>query len=100
VIVGFQAEGAPGRALVDGTQSLTIFRNEIAVNAKIHTLGGFSAHADQAQLLKWAGHFQHPRPELYLVHGELDKMLELQHCFHDKHQWYANIPRPGQTVTF
>lgn len=100
IIVGFQAEGTPGRALVDGTQSLNIFRNEVAVNATIHTLGGFSAHADQTQLLDWAGHFKQPLPELYLIHGELDKMLELQRGFHDKHRWYANIPKPGQTVDF
>jgi metallo-beta-lactamase family protein len=100
VIVGFQAQGTPGRALVDGTKSLSIFKNQIAVNAQIHTLGGFSAHADQSQLLSWAGHFKPSSPELYLIHGELDKMLELQRCFHDQHHWYANIPRPGQTINF
>jgi metallo-beta-lactamase family protein len=100
VIVGFQAQGTPGRALVDGTKSLSIFKNQIAVNAQIHTLGGFSAHADQSQLLSWAGHFKPSSPELYLIHGELDKMLELQRCFYDQHHWYANIPRPGQTINF
>lgn len=100
MMVGFQVAGSPGRALVDGAKNLTLFRNEIAVNAKIHTLGGFSAHADQTQLLKWAGHFNKPLPELYFIHGELDKMLELQRCFHDKYNWYANIPKVGQTVTF
>lgn len=100
IIVGFQAEGTPGRALVDGAKNLRIFRNEIAVNATVHTLGGFSAHADQSQLLEWAGHFKNSSPDLYLIHGELDKMLELQRCFHDRHNWYANIPRPGQTIEF
>lgn len=99
-MVGFQVAGTTGRALVDGAKNITLFRNEISVNAKVHTLAGFSAHADQTQLLKWTGHFKKPFPELYLVHGELDKMLELQRCFHDKHQWYANIPNVGQTVTF
>ncbi|MDH5371111.1 MAG: MBL fold metallo-hydrolase, partial [Gammaproteobacteria bacterium] len=100
MMVGFQVAGTLGRALVDGAKNIKLFRNEIAVNAKVHTLGGFSAHADQTQLLKWAGHFKEPLPELYLVHGELDKMLELQRSFHDKHHWYANIPNVGQTVTF
>ncbi|MFO7604460.1 MAG: MBL fold metallo-hydrolase [Gammaproteobacteria bacterium] len=100
IIVGFQAQGTLGRALVDGARSVMVFRNETAVNATLHTLGGFSAHADQTQLLKWAGHFDKPRPELYLIHGELDKMLELQRAFHDKYHWYANIPKPGQTITF
>ena len=100
IIVGFQAEGTLGRALVDGAKKVMVFRNETAVNATLHTLGGFSAHADQRQLVKWAGHFENPRPELYLIHGELDKMLELQRCFHDQYQWYANIPKPGQKIVF
>lgn len=100
VIVGFQVEGTLGRALVDGAKTVLVFRNETAVNATLHTLGGFSAHADQTQLLEWAGHFMDPRPELYLIHGELEKMLELQRCFHDRYQWYANIPKPGQTISF
>lgn len=98
IIVGFQAEGTPGRALVDGVQKLNIFRNEVAVNASIHTLGGFSAHADQSQLLKWAGGFDKHKPTLYLVHGELDNMLELQHCFHNSYGWYAHIPKVGDHI--
>ncbi|MBE1104298.1 MBL fold metallo-hydrolase, partial [Escherichia coli] len=49
----------------------------IAVKAQIHTLGGFSAHAGQSQLLDWVGHFAH-RPALYLIHGEREKMEALQ----------------------
>ena len=56
---------------------------EFAVKAKIHTLGGFSAHAGQSQLLNWAGQLQKKYPRLYLVHGELDKMLALQNKFHE-----------------
>lgn len=98
IIVGFQAQGTLGRALVDGTERVSIFGKEIAVNATIHTLGGFSAHADQSQLLDWAGDFSEPRPDLYLVHGELEKMLALQKQFHQHHNWYANIPQPGENI--
>jgi metallo-beta-lactamase family protein len=98
IIVGFQAQGTLGRALVDGAERVSIFGKEIAVNAAIHTLGGFSAHADQSQLLDWAGHFSEPCPDLYLVHGELEKMLALQKQFHQHHQWYANIPQPGESI--
>jgi len=66
------------------------------VKAQIHTLGGFSAHAGQRQLLEWAGHFNKPRPDLYLVHGELDKMLALQPCFLEQFGWHANIPSVGE----
>ena len=97
IIVGFQARNSLGRALVDGASPVKVLGNEIAVKAKIHTLGGFSAHADQAQLLDWASHFN-PRPELYLVHGELEKMLQLQSCFHRKFRWHANIPDVGEII--
>jgi len=92
IIVGFQVAGTLGRALVDGAREVNILGREVAVKATIHTLGGFSAHADQTQLLNWAGHFESPRPELYLVHGELDKMLVLQEQFHQRYQWHAHIP--------
>jgi len=98
IIVGFQVEGSTGRALVDGAQHVKILGNDIAVKARIHTLGGLSAHADQKQLLDWASHFKKPRPKLYLVHGELDKMLELQKIFHERFAWYANIPASKDEV--
>ncbi len=99
IIVGFQARGGTGRALVDGAERVKVLGKDIAVKAKIHTLGGLSAHADQNQLLTWAGHFSKPRPELYLVHGELDKILVLQKEFHKRFDWHANIPTAGDVVT-
>ncbi len=69
VIVGFQAEGTLGRQLVDGAEQVRIRGERIPVNATIHTIGGFSAHAGQADLLGWAGAFQDD-PEFFLVHGE------------------------------
>ncbi|HSG88663.1 MAG TPA: MBL fold metallo-hydrolase [Pseudomonadales bacterium] len=69
VIVGFQAGGTLGRLLVDGVRRVKLFGEQIAVKAQIHTLGGFSAHAGQAQLLDWARAF-HGRPAFHLVHGE------------------------------
>ncbi|QYK05763.1 MBL fold metallo-hydrolase RNA specificity domain-containing protein [Shewanella zhangzhouensis] len=69
IICGYQAEGTPGRALVDGVDKLTINGQSIDVRARIHTVGGLSAHADQAELLRWYHHFE-GRPPLVLVHGE------------------------------
>lgn len=91
IIVGFQAAGTPGRALVDGTERLKLFGREVNVKASVHTLGGFSAHADQQQLLEWASHFK-PRPRLYLVHGEQDKGEILQEQFRQHYDWNAHLP--------
>lgn len=98
VIVGYQAFGTLGRALVDGAPTVKIFGDEIAVKARIHTLGGFSAHAGQDQLLDWAGHFKQPRPRLCLVHGEVDAMQTLQRRFTEKYQWDAHIPHMEEEI--
>ncbi len=97
VFPGFQARGTPGRAIVDGADTVKMLHQRIAVKAKIHTLGGFSAHAGQSQLLDWASHFEH-RPELYLVHGELEKMQVLQQALRERLNWIANIPEPGEQI--
>jgi metallo-beta-lactamase family protein len=73
VFVGFAARGTLARRIVDGAKRVRIFSEEIPVNASIHTIGGFSAHADQAELLAW--HKQTGKPKTtFLVHGEEDNM--------------------------
>ncbi len=71
VIVGFQARGTLGRALVDGAKHIRLWGETIRVEAEIHTIGGLSAHADQAGLLEWYGGFGN-NPPVVLVHGEPD----------------------------
>ncbi|WP_428609558.1 MBL fold metallo-hydrolase RNA specificity domain-containing protein [Sedimenticola sp.] len=100
VIVGFQARGTLGRLLVDGVKKVKILGSEIAVKAHIHTLGGFSAHAGQSQLLEWAGHMRKVMPRLYLVHGESEAMLALQKCFVEEYNWDASIPTLGEVIQF
>ena len=69
VIVGFQALGSTGRQIVDGAKEVRLLGETVAVKAKVFTIGGFSAHADQNDLLEWAGHFE-SAPKVFLVHGE------------------------------
>ncbi len=77
VIVGFQVAGTLGRALVDGAGHIRLWGEAIKREATVHTLGGFSAHADQHGLLNWYGHF-HERPPLALVHGEQEATATLR----------------------
>lgn len=70
VIVGFQAEGTLGRAIVEGANSIKIFGEKLLVRARIFTIGGFSAHADQRDLLGWLKHFENPKMQVNVIHGE------------------------------
>ncbi len=99
VIVGYQAMGTPGRALVDGVKKFRLGDEQITVKATIHTLGGFSAHASQSQLLDWAKKFKKPYPKLFLIHGESEAKTALQKCFSDE-GWSVNIPHLGESITF
>lgn len=99
IIVGYQAIGTPGRALVDGAKVFRLGGDKIAVNATIHTLGGFSAHASQSQLLDWVKHFNEPHPRLFLIHGEAEAKAALQECLATE-GWKADIPNNGESITF
>jgi len=69
VMVGFQAAGTRGRALVDGDKEIHVVGERVHVNAQVHTVGGLSAHADQQGLMDWYRQFE-GRPPVALIHGE------------------------------
>ena len=73
MFVGFAAQGTLARRIIDGAEQVRIFGEDIKVRANIHTIGGFSAHADQTELLAWHGHTGNPKMT-FLVHGELKNM--------------------------
>lgn len=70
VMVGYQAEGTLGARLVSGAPDVSIFGERIVVKAKVHTLGGFSAHAGQGELAEWLAVSAKDKPRIVLTHGE------------------------------
>ncbi|AHK80285.1 beta-lactamase [Ectothiorhodospira haloalkaliphila] len=97
VIVGFQAQGTLGRKLVDGAKRIKVLGNELAVAAKVHTLGGLSAHAGQSALLDWAGAFKN-QPVFHMVHGEPEAREALAEALRTRAKRDARVPELGQTV--
>lgn len=73
VFVGFAARGTLARRIIDGAEAVRLFREEIPVRARIHTIGGFSAHADRGELLAWWRATGTPRLTV-LVHGDEEAM--------------------------
>ncbi len=69
VFVGYQAEGTLGRKIVDGKKKVKIFGESYRVKASVHTIGGFSSHADQEGILEWIGN-NTGLEDLFIVHGE------------------------------
>jgi metallo-beta-lactamase family protein len=97
VMVGFQAEGTLGRRLVDGAEHVRLWGETIKVAAKIHTVGGLSAHADQAGLLAWYGAFA-ARPPVCLVHGEPGAQHALAAALRSAYGVDVRIPSRGDGV--
>jgi metallo-beta-lactamase family protein len=96
VFTGYQAVGTLGRAIVEGRDVVRIQGSPVAVRARIHTLGGFSAHGDQADLLRWYGNLQ-GRPPVWLVHGEADGAQGLRDVL-QKQGVSAQVARAGQRL--
>lgn len=92
VFVGFQAEGTPGRRIVDGAKTIRILGEELSVQARVFTIGGFSGHAGQEQLLDWLSHFRNPVMQVYLVHGEYSGQKVLAELIRERFSLEVHIP--------
>ena len=99
LVVGYQTEGSVGRQLVDGAREVTLFGEKIPVNARVHTLGGFSAHAGQSELLQWLKPMATTRPRVFLTHGEARGREPLAKLLRERFSLEASLPALGQTVT-
>lgn len=98
LIVGYQAEGCGGRALIDGAKYLRIHGEEVPVRAQIYELSQLSAHAGRSELLRWLSGFQAPPKRLFLVHGEPSGLNGLRDAVTKQFQWPVTIPEYKQTV--
>jgi len=94
VFVGFQAKGTLGRKIIDGAEKVNILGEDMAVRAKIYTIGGFSAHGDQKDLLDWLGVFTN-RPEVFIVHGEEQAALDFERAVKNRFGFATHVPYRG-----
>ena len=98
LLVGYQAEGSGGRALLDGAKYLRIHNEQIPVRAKIIEIGQLSAHAGKSELLRWLSGFQAPPKQTFLVHGEPSGLNGLRDAIAAQYKWPVTIPAYQQSV--
>lgn len=97
VITGFQARGTLGRKLVDGSKRISLWGEALQVNAHVHTLGGLSAHADQAGLINWFQQFDNA-PPLVLVHGEPPALTALTAAVDERTESAVMIAKQARKI--
>ena len=92
VFVGYAASGTLARRIIDGARAVDIFDVQVPIRASVHTINGFSAHADQRELLAW--HARTGAARTFLVHGEPDTMRSFAALLPNSK---VELPAPGQT---
>ena len=99
IITGFQAYGSLGRRLVDKVQKVRLFGEDVPVKASVHTIGGLSAHADQAGLLDWLRGFKSPPRAIFVVHGEPESASVFAKCIREDLGW-KNVTIPERLQVY
>ncbi len=97
LFVGYQAAGTLGRSIVEGAKKVKIFGEEIAVNARIEYIEGYSGHADQTWLLNFVYSFTNPPKHIFLVHGEEEGQEVLKQKIEETSECKVTIPDFGDS---
>jgi len=97
VFVGYQVQGTLGRKIVDGAKKINVYGEDIIVKANVHTINGFSAHADQNALIEWMSKFT-KLDKVFLIHGERDKQEIFQKEIEKRLDKKAHIVKFGEKI--
>jgi metallo-beta-lactamase family protein len=98
LFAGYQAEGTRGRSLQDGAKEIKLLGELVPVRAKIKVFDGFSAHADQGEILRWLGTFKKAPQMTYIVHGEPPAAAALADVIRAQLKWKVEVARHQQKV--
>ncbi len=96
LFTGFQAMGTLGRDILEGQQTVRVLGQDVEVKARVEHLNSLSAHADQAELLRWLSSFKTPPKQTFIVHGEPDAQDVFKAKIEEVLGWKVAIPEQGQ----
>jgi len=97
LFVGYQAKGTIGRKIIDGDRNIRIYHEDIILKAKVYTINGFSAHADQNDLIDWMKSYK-KLGKVYLIHGEKDKQKIFKQVIKEKLNKKAHIVKQAEEI--
>jgi len=98
LFIGYQAEGSLGRKILEGAKTVKLLGEEVAVRAKVKQISGYSAHADQPQLLEWLRLMRLSAKKVFVVQGEEIEALPLAQKIRDELAMDAVVPTEGEVV--
>jgi metallo-beta-lactamase family protein len=98
LFIGYQAEGSLGRQILNGAKRVKIFGEEIPVLCQAKAIGGYSAHADQPQLMKWVEAMRNRVKKVFVVQGEEDQAAAFAQKIKDELAVETAVPSMGETV--
>jgi metallo-beta-lactamase family protein len=98
LFVGYQAEGTPGRAVLEGAETFRALGWEVPIRAHLERLDALSAHADRGEILRWLAGFEAPPKRTFLVHGEPDAREALEAKIERELGWNVHRPAMAERV--
>lgn len=98
IFVGYQAEGTLGKKIQSGAKMVKIFNENIKINAQIHSIEGFSGHADMNDLIDWLRHFEKMPEKIFVVHGEKESTTNFSNLIIEKFGIDTIVPNLDETI--
>ncbi|MDE2409590.1 MAG: MBL fold metallo-hydrolase, partial [Actinomycetales bacterium] len=99
VMVGYQAIGTRGRALVDGAEFVKMHGELVPVKAQVEQIESFSVHADANELMAWMGTISEAPGQVFVVHGEAGAAEIFSDRIHAQLGWKSHVPHIGEKVS-
>ena len=98
LFIGYQAHDTLGRQIIDGNETVRVLGEEVKVAARVERISGFSAHADQKELLDWLSTAENAPRRLFVTHGEPEASQAFATAVEEKFHWNTTIPQYGDEV--
>jgi metallo-beta-lactamase family protein len=98
LFVGYQAAGTPGRRVLDGEREVKILKQMVPVRCHVEKIGGFSAHADWQEILRWLEHLPEAPRRIFTTHGEPEAAQAMAQHIVERFGWEVGVPQYGDRV--